>query len=129
MASSLQILFIIKEPALKSTVLVVVILLSPFLFAMDKFQTADIGFNGVGQYIAIELLVEDGQEAYKFFLQDSRNNLAVEVSQCTFLHNTLVTEVNHIVDSSVKADFEWIFFKSGKSSVLIENFSMNFGNC
>lgn len=111
---------------MKAIVLISTLIMGPFLYAMEDVQTADVGFKGAGHHIAVELLFEDGKDAYKFWFRDNTSNKAVAISVCTYAQEKLDIHIKQIGDPAVKADFQWIFFKSGYSSTSMEKFFPEF---
>lgn len=113
---------------MRFVILVATLLFSASLLAQDEFETADVGFRGFNSHIAIEPLTEEGLMAYKFFLRDNNTNKSAAISTCTYLENALVNESHQINDPSVKADFGWMFIRSGYSSTSVEKFYPEFEN-
>lgn len=112
---------------LKITMLLSLLALTTLAHAHTAWQLVDIGFHGADKHIAIELTSVDGEDALKFSLSsDTASGKAIPVSKCAYTQASLEQEVQNIADPMVKADFDWIFFRSGYSGTALDQFYPEF---
>lgn len=108
------------------TLALVMTLLGPLAFANDEFQSADVGFKDIAQYIFFEPVFENGNEFIKFSLRNNTTHNGALISTCLYTAKSLAQQTSQIVDPAVRADFKWAFIHSGHSSTSIEKFFPEF---
>ena len=92
-------------------------------FTAGGFELSDIGFKGTDFHLGIELTPKN---SYKFLLRSNQSGKSVALSSCAYTEESLAREIGGIESVAVRADFKWIFFRSGYSAASMESFYPEF---
>jgi hypothetical protein len=94
---------------------------------VNKIRTADIGFPGSDLHIGYDLDFKGDDTIYTFRLCSNKVEKCKPISSCKYSEQALRAHMKEIANPKVRADFDWIFNRSDKSSVDIKTFYEEFG--
>ena len=112
---------------MKIILLISFVLIPQFVMGSENLQIlADVGFQGSNLYIGIEFEESDRKLIYSFSLCNTLTSRCSKLSDCKYTEASILKQIDHIVNKSVKQDFDWLFFRSGYSSTSFDNFFIEF---
>ncbi len=93
----------------------------------ESFQLADIGFANSDNYIGIELGTGAEME-YRFLLCSTSKGSCYPINDCTYSESGILEKLSESKNESFKKEFDWIFLRSGKSKLKIDDFYLEFSS-
>lgn len=100
------------------------------LWAADNnLHLADIGFNNSDEYIGIGIEFGSGSEIeYGFSLCKTSNGSCLKFNDCKYKETSLIKNLSESKNEKFKNEFDWIFLRSGKSILEINEFYPEFSD-